>query len=378
MEPVWTRGKRGASKGGRLVHPPARAHRVLDARRCRPRRRAWSPRRRPTASRRSASPTTATCTGSSTSTRPPSDNGRQADHRHRSCTWPTSTAPSDRRAGAAWTTPGGDAEGGARLYYHLTAARRDQHRLPQPDPAREPGLPRGLLLQAQGRLGAARAPTTRASSPRPAASAATCCSRCCRATSGGALAEGGPAAGHLRPRQPLRRAAGPRHPRPAPHQPAAARDRPASSARPLLATNDSHYTHRERPRGPRRAAVRADRVADERPGALQVRRRRALPEDGGRDAPPVPRACPRRATTRCGSPSGPTSRSSSASRSCPNFPLPEGFADDADYLAPPHARGRPPSGGATPCPTRSSSGSPTSCRSSPTWGSARTSSSCGT
>ena len=43
----------------------------------------------------------------------------------------------------------------------------------------------------------------------------------------GRAREGRPAAGHLRARQPLRRDPGPRHPRAAPHQPAAARDRPA-------------------------------------------------------------------------------------------------------------------------------------------------------
>ena len=41
--------------------------------------------------------------------------------------------------------------------------------------------------------------------------------------------DGRAAAGHLRARQPLRRAAGPRHPRAAPHQPAAARDRQAAA-----------------------------------------------------------------------------------------------------------------------------------------------------
>ena len=57
---------------------------------------------------------------------------------------------------------GGDAEGGKKLYYHLTAAGRERRRLQEPHPALEPGLPRGLLLQAPGRLGAARASTARA------------------------------------------------------------------------------------------------------------------------------------------------------------------------------------------------------------------------
>ena len=135
------------------------------------------------------------------------------------------------------------------------------------------------------------------------------------------------------------------------HQPAAARDRPAASARrcspPTTATTPTATT--PSPTTPCCACRPASLMSD--PEALQVRRRRALPEDRGRDAPPVRARCPRRATTRCGSPSGPTSRSSSASRSCPTFPLPEGFADDADYLAPPHVRGRRASGGATRSPT---------------------------
>ena len=47
------------------------------------------------------------------------------------------------------------------------------------------------------------------------------------------------------PRQPLRRAAGPRHPRAAPDEPEAVRHRPQDSGAPLLATNDSHYVHRD-------------------------------------------------------------------------------------------------------------------------------------
>ena len=51
--------------------------------------------------------------------------------------------------------------------------------------------------------------------------------------------------------------------------------------------------------GPRRPAVRADRGHHRRPEAVQVRGRRALPEVGGRDAPPLRRRTPRRATTPC-------------------------------------------------------------------------------
>ena len=56
---------------------------------------------------------------------------------------------------------GGDTEGGKKLYYHLTLLAENERRLPQPDPPLQPGVPRGLLLQAAPRLGAAgRAPAT--------------------------------------------------------------------------------------------------------------------------------------------------------------------------------------------------------------------------
>ena len=57
----------------------------------------------------------------------------------------------------------------------------------------------------------------------------------------------------------------------------------------------------------------------------------------------------------------------------PNFPIPEGFTDDAALPRPPHVGGRQGSAGATSCRRRSSSGWPTSSRSSRTWASPRTS-----
>ena len=62
----------------------------------------------------------------------------------------------------------------------------------------------------------------------------------------------------------------------------------------------------------------------------------------------------------------------------PAFPLPEGFADDAAYLAHLTLEGAKQRWGDALAPTRASSASPTSSTSSPTWGSARTSSSSGT
>ncbi len=62
----------------------------------------------------------------------------------------------------------------------------------------------------------------------------------------------------------------------------------------------------------------------------------------------------------------------------PSFPLPEGFDDDADYLRHLTIRGRQEAVGRALARRRSSSASPTSCRSSSRWGSRRTSSSSGT
>ena len=72
-----------------------------------------------------------------------------------------------------------------------------------------------------------------------------------------------------------------------------------------------------------------------------------------------------------------TSRSSSASRCCPSSRCPRASPTTPSTSDTSRSRGRG-SAGARSSPTPSSSGSPTSCRSSGTWGSARTSSSPGT
>ena len=101
--------------------------------------------------------------------------------------------------------------------------------------------------------------------------------------------QGRPAAGDLRQGQPVRRAAGPRPPGPARHQPEARRDR--QEDRRAAARHQRLALHPpRRPREPRRAAVRADRRADLRPEAVQVRGPGALPQVGAGDALPVPRA----------------------------------------------------------------------------------------
>ena len=177
---------------------------------------------------------------------------------------------------------GGDADGGKKLYYHLTAAGRGQRRLPQPHPAGQPGLHGGLLLQAPGRLGHAgrprRGPDRHHRLPGRARAPVAAAGR-----HGGRRGQGRPPPGHLRQGQPVRGDPGPRHRRAAQDQPPAARDRQAH--RRAAARHQRQPLRAPRRRGrARRPAVRADRVADERPQPLQVPRRRALPQDRGRDA----------------------------------------------------------------------------------------------
>ena len=57
---------------------------------------------------------------------------------------------------------GGDTEGGKKLYYHLTLLAENETGYRNLIQLVEPGLPRGLLLQAADGLGAARAATTTA------------------------------------------------------------------------------------------------------------------------------------------------------------------------------------------------------------------------
>ena len=103
----------------------------------------------------------------------------------------------------------------------------------------------------------------------------------------GALAKASAAAGHLRARQPLRRTPGPRSAGAARHEPEAGRDRQADR-RPAPRHERQPLHAPARPRVARRPPVRADRRAAVGSEALQVRGHRALPEDGRRDALPLP------------------------------------------------------------------------------------------
>ena len=159
--------------------------------------------------------------------------------------------------------------------------------LPEPAQAVVRGVPRGLLLQAPGGLGAARTAPRRLDRHdrlprrrRPPGAAGR--------KRGRGRAAGRPTPGHLRARQPLRRDPGPRDRRPAADQPPADRDRPP--ARCPVAGHQRQPLHPPRGRGrPRRPALRPDRGHLERHQPVPVRGDRALPEVGGRDAAPLRR-----------------------------------------------------------------------------------------
>ncbi len=272
--------------GSTVVHPPPHPHRVLDARRGgageRPRAgggrgRAARPRdHRPRQHVR----------GPRLLRRLPQ--GRhQPGHRHRGLHG-RRVAP--RAAGAA-------GQGGRHRRRHRRGREallppdppgRVERGLPQPAEALVGRLPRGLLLQAPPRLGAAGAPRQgthrhdglprRGRPPGPAG----------RRPGEGRDAGGAPA-GHLRQGQPLRRGPGPRPARAAQDQPRPGRDRPPHR-RPAPGHQRQPLHPPRGPRRPRRPAVRADRRPHGRPQAVQVRGRGALPEVRRRDAAPLRRA----------------------------------------------------------------------------------------
>ncbi len=203
-------------------------------------------------------------------------------------TWPASRATSARSAGARSTTPAGTSR----------AARSSTTTSPC-----WPRPPRATATCSSCR----RPPTSRATTTSPGSTGS-----CSSATTHGLIATtgclggvvlqalladdrvkaetlAGAAAGHLRPAttssSSSRTTASPSSSGPTPQLVEIARRIGA----PLLATNDSHYTHRE-------DAVAHDALlcvqtgaTHRRPQAVQVRGRRALPEVGRRDAPPLRR-----------------------------------------------------------------------------------------
>ena len=157
-----------------------------------------------------------------------------------------------------------------RLYYHLTLLAESNAGLPQPDEAQLGGVPRGLLLPAPARLGAARAPPRGRHRHHRAASAASCSRRCCATTTILATKLAGRFQDIFGRDNFFIETAGPRPAGAGPHQPAAARDRPPAQR--AAARHQRQPLHPPRGcRRPRRPAVRADRLDDRRSEPLQVR-----------------------------------------------------------------------------------------------------------
>ena len=143
---------------------------------------------------------------------------------------------------------------------------------------------------------------------------------------------GRPLPGHLRPRPLLRRAPGPRHRRRRagvnPQLLRIARELQA----PLLATNDSHYTHKRRRRGARRAAVRADRrAAQTTPKRFKFDGDDFYIKSAAEMRDLFARATRTRATTRCSIAERADVEIEFGQPILPSFPVPEGH-DENSYL----------------------------------------------
>ena len=190
--------------------------------------------------------------------------GIKPDHRHRGLHGPRAAAHERPPRRGRVDDTGGDADGGREALLPPDPAGRERRRLPQPHPALQPGLPRGLLLQAPARLGAARARTSEGVIATTGCLGGHVLQSLLQGDDDGALEK----AGRLQDifgRDNLfvelqdHGLAAQRRTNPQLLEIA------TRLGAPLLATNDSHYTHRERRRRPRRPAVRADRLAHERP-----------------------------------------------------------------------------------------------------------------
>ena len=267
---LWTRERTSGSNVGQVVRAPPSPHRVLDARRCGPhpgggrdgggrrptRRRHHRPRehvRRPRLLPRGAGG------------RPHAGDRHRGLHGH------------DQPARPAAARP-------ARHLPPHVAGGVDAG-LPQPHQGVVARVPRRVLPEAAGRLRAARAaprgPRRHHRLPRRRGLAGDPAGRLPARP-----AARRPLPVDLRARLVLRGAAGPRPARAAAGEPAAhpAGARHASAA-PRHQRLALHAPRRRR--GARRAALRADGRRARRPQALQVRRRRVLPEDRAGDARPL-------------------------------------------------------------------------------------------
>ncbi len=278
-----------AAEGLRLVRPPARSHRVLHARRRRADRRPVHPGRRDGDAGPRHDRPRLRLRGLRVLEEGPGHR-RQADHRRRGLRHPGHPPhrQDPRQVGRRAHQPRRRRLRLGRLHPHDPAGPR-QHRAAQPVPDGLPGLARPGLRQVAARRPRAARPLRQGPDrhdrlrlgrdPDPAAARAVR-----RGQAGGIRPPR-----HLRCRELLLRADGPRprHRAPRHEGPAPAGPRAAPAAR----GHQRPALHQPRGRqGALRAAVRAVRLDDDGPQPVQVRRRRVLPQEPGRDAAHLARA----------------------------------------------------------------------------------------
>ena len=228
---------------------------------------------------------------------------------------------------------GGEGDGGKKAYYHLTVLAETNEGYRNLIQLSSPGVHRGLLPQAQGRLGAARRPQPRASSPPPAASAATCCRACWPTGSTRRLEKAGRLQdifGRDNLFVELQDHGIPEQHRTNPQLVEIAKRIGA----PLLATNDSHYTQPD-------DAEAHDALLCVQTGALISQsdaERFKFNGDGHylKSAAEMRHLFARAARGACDNSLWIAERANVeiefGKPQLPGFPLPEGFADDAAYL----------------------------------------------
>ncbi len=274
----------------RLLRAPARAHRLLDARRCREVRPLLESGRRARGCRRRRDHRSRQHVRRLRLLEDGHRARHQADHRHRGVHHPGHPSHATRPGCAGATRiQQSDDVGGSGAYTHMTMLAAEQRGHAQPVPAVFEGVDRGLLLQAADGPRAARAVLQghhrdhrlrrRRGADAPAARSVR------RGTQGGRRVPG-----HLRQGELLRRDRRPRH-----------RHRAAHDRRPAQARQGARDAVGRDQRPPLRArrrravagsaALRRHRLDDGRPESLQARRRGVLP------ASPPPRCAGSSATT---------------------------------------------------------------------------------
>ena len=178
-------------------------------------------------------------------------------------------------------------------------AGRDQRRLPEPAQALVGRLPRGLLLQAPGRLGAARALPRGPHRHHRAAWAAWSSRPCSPATWPGAETRAARLQDIFGRGQPLRRAPGPR-PRPSSARPTPSWSRsPDASGRRCSPPTTATTAHRTTPSAHDALLCVQTGTLVSDPKRFKFESDRALPEVAPPRCATSSQSCPRRATTRC-------------------------------------------------------------------------------